>query len=867
MKKIFGAFVGIALLATPIIASAQSSTDLQAQVSALLVQIQQAQQALAKPAPAIPATAPTSTQSDLQTQVAALLAQIKQQSSQKDLQAQVSALLAQIKQQNTPQSSDLQAQVQALLAQISQTQSPELKAQVAALLAQIQQQSSQNDLQTQVSGLLGQINQSQDSQNQAPQSQSICVTIPRNLTLGQSGSDVANLQTYLIQGGYLSSQYGTGYYGFLTAQAVGKAQVALGILSSTNDSAYGITGPRTRAVLACTAGSKSSQAFSTQNPYAPTHAVTNNPIASGAAAVTATYSGMIVSTSVPNYVGVPVVQVNGTQTGYASNSTSMGKSSGPLVVLVPSTHTPMIPSTNYSTVTALMMGTSDVVGNSAVVNGSAWTASFYNLPGGIYTAYVYDPGTQMLLTAGSFSYTVPSATPAVPSPISSASLPVKLSIVPQMSQNSAFIGVTIVGNSLNRSVTTWQLDISCDSGITMLLNGTDNCNSTQRYYTSNMYDPTQDYLAMRVGGVNAASSAESIRFTLTALSSSGAVLGSTQQSITIPGNSTAGATASIDQGSLTQYAHSSFNITGATTAHKVFVALVNQSYTGPTDFNSVWSYVANSQGGMVGNTVSSNGRYSQLFSLSTAGTYTVYVYDGDASPAGPLLASGTLTIADNSTGQSTATVDSSTLSQSTNTFMLSGTVSGPILMHGILAFIVPTSQIPYASSYSTIYGQVGKDGFYEQAGGAYSSGRWSIAFSNVANGTYEVLIYDSQTKALAGESGPLTVGANSAPAQTNPVVINSFAYSGSGSNGLPLLFNWSSNLSASDLSFYRGGCYVTSPLQGPNVWLNSTYGANGSFIYTRTITTDTAFVLTCVSGGKDGSPSASRQLIVPSPTR
>ena len=77
-----------------------------------------------------------------------------------------------------------------------------------------------------------------------------CVDLPSNLTLGSSGSDVTNLQNYLAQKGYFTAT-ATGYYGMVTAQAVGQLQLSLGIVSSANDTAYGIMGPRTRAQVGC----------------------------------------------------------------------------------------------------------------------------------------------------------------------------------------------------------------------------------------------------------------------------------------------------------------------------------------------------------------------------------------------------------------------------------------------------------------------------------------------------------------------------------------------------------------------------------------------------------------------------------------
>jgi PKD repeat protein len=78
-----------------------------------------------------------------------------------------------------------------------------------------------------------------------------CIALSRNLTLGAKGTDVSNMQNYLIAKGHLASGYNTGYYGSMTAQAVGKLQVNLGIVSSPKDAAYGFVGPITRAKIGC----------------------------------------------------------------------------------------------------------------------------------------------------------------------------------------------------------------------------------------------------------------------------------------------------------------------------------------------------------------------------------------------------------------------------------------------------------------------------------------------------------------------------------------------------------------------------------------------------------------------------------------
>jgi hypothetical protein len=66
--------------------------------------------------------------------------------------------------------------------------------------------------------------------------------ITRGLSLGSRGSDVKELQTYLIQEGYLQGE-ATGYYGKMTVTAVRTYQKAKGIAQT------GTVGPKTREML------------------------------------------------------------------------------------------------------------------------------------------------------------------------------------------------------------------------------------------------------------------------------------------------------------------------------------------------------------------------------------------------------------------------------------------------------------------------------------------------------------------------------------------------------------------------------------------------------------------------------------------
>jgi len=94
----------------------------------------------------------------------------------------------------------------------------------------------------------------------------ICPTLIRTLALGDSGTDVANLQGFLAQNPLIyPEQSVTGYFSMYTQDAVQRWQSAYGIVSSGDPAStgYGVVGPRTRAaILASCANSTSGQSSS-----------------------------------------------------------------------------------------------------------------------------------------------------------------------------------------------------------------------------------------------------------------------------------------------------------------------------------------------------------------------------------------------------------------------------------------------------------------------------------------------------------------------------------------------------------------------------------------------------------------------------
>jgi hypothetical protein len=78
--------------------------------------------------------------------------------------------------------------------------------------------------------------------------------ITRNLSPGTKGTDVTQLQNFLISTGYLASGLNTGYYGNATKEAVQKYQCAtLKLCSGTQTTnGYGVVGTKTRTALTTT---------------------------------------------------------------------------------------------------------------------------------------------------------------------------------------------------------------------------------------------------------------------------------------------------------------------------------------------------------------------------------------------------------------------------------------------------------------------------------------------------------------------------------------------------------------------------------------------------------------------------------------
>lgn len=94
-----------------------------------------------------------------------------------------------------------------------------------------------------------------------------CPNLTRNLSFGSRGSDVIELQTFLIAQGDLATGNNTGYFGRMTEAAVKSWQAKNGVVSNGTPSTtgYGFVGPKTRAKVANLCGDTVAQPQTSMN--------------------------------------------------------------------------------------------------------------------------------------------------------------------------------------------------------------------------------------------------------------------------------------------------------------------------------------------------------------------------------------------------------------------------------------------------------------------------------------------------------------------------------------------------------------------------------------------------------------------------
>ena len=139
-----------------------------------------------------------------------------------------------------------------------------------------------------------------------------------------------------------------------------------------------------------------------------------------------------------------------------------------------------------------------------------------------------------------------------------------------------------------------------------------------------------------------------------------------------------------------------------------------------------------------------------------------------------------------------ASIDSSSQTQTSNSFTITGSSSGIVPYDGIIVYIVPSSYRAYSNDYSSIAGQLGKTGFYKSNSvGTKTSGQWTASFSYVDNGSYFILVYEAQTKVLLARA---TISVNGTTSLQPSATIDQSSLTSN--SGYPVITGSASNVSS-----------------------------------------------------------------------
>lgn len=272
------------------------------------------------------------------------------------------------------------------------------------------------------------------------QSSSSCVTLTYNMGLASTDATTAGevtiLQNYLIANGYLTGTTATGYYGSLTFGAVGKMQLALGVVTSSSDPGYGYTGPKTRNAIACSGTAKLSVTPATGTVPLTVQFTLENLNPSGTASITYTldfsdgsapYTTIAVGKDTvshtyvaPGTYAAKLTNSSNATVGYATVVATAVSATAPWAVISPvsiatSSPNPLISGTAGNTATvnfSVYSSSNQEVFSSSVltVTNGRWSGKVgTNLAIGSYTIKIYE-GSAKSNTLANGTLTVVSAT-------------------------------------------------------------------------------------------------------------------------------------------------------------------------------------------------------------------------------------------------------------------------------------------------------------------------------------------------------------------------------------------------------------------------------------------------------------------------
>lgn len=741
------------------------------------------------------------------------------------------------------------------------------------------------DVQSQIAGLLAQIKQLQALivQLQNGSQSTSCVDLHGTLTLGINSPDVNNLQNYLIGKGHLDAQYKTGYYGFLTAQAVGKLQLELGLVSSASDTAYGIMGPKTRAAIACTVvpsqpihcpvvsmapcptGQHYEYGETTYNAMncpvrkatcvadsnsAPTCAYTSNS--------TGQKNGIAWNTDVAQTAESCLKKctiVRNEKFGLADSGTCIftGANGGQSIMSVPAGSTKSI------TVTAPNGGEQWEIGQ---LNTITWAPYGYNPnvnPASDVYVYLVKPegGSDRILDTGKASLHTyfnirDYSTWAAP-----GKYYVRVYNKVTGKEDTSDAPFTLLPRAVDIKVNGSDGPISLynNQPITVTLKqGTDleSCTlSGVRKTPDGPYSFSVTSFPFE-GYAFAPYPSASTAITLTCETGARAI-----RSDSVQVNQTTNTSASLkvispnggEQIDPSKEMNIKFSSTGLSSASvalykndtwKYWIKKDVQPSAKDLDWvNVLWTPSSELQGLGVSDNA---GAIFKIYVTGQKADGTGYVDDKSDAAFGftsdttqpVVINSFTVSPTSVTSGQSVTFTWSSNLTQTNISYGGGCSIEG--LANNIALYVTP--------------GLAGASG--------------SVTYAPTATATYTLRCSSGAKDGSPSASKQITVNVNSP--QTNPVVISSFtASAGSVASGQPVTFSWNSNLTSNDISYYGGACNIeglgnNTALYVSAAMTNRYRGASGSITYTPAFTA--TYTLRCYAGAKDGSPMATKQVTV-----
>jgi hypothetical protein len=151
--------------------------------------------------------------------------------------------------------------------------------------------------------------------------------------------------------------------------------------------------------------------------------------------------------------------------------------------------------------------------------------------------YAQHVAQQAITMAGTLNMSTTSA----PVATTTASLPPKLVVSSNYVSGATSTTVTVAGGVQNKGVSYWTLSIACDQGLSMQdgMQPKQYCNTLQQYEITVTYDPMQDYDMFSGKIVNSGYTAGSVYFVLSSFDAARHQLGSSNQTLHIPGKAIA----------------------------------------------------------------------------------------------------------------------------------------------------------------------------------------------------------------------------------------------------------------------------------------------------------------------------------------